>query len=144
MPQFNYTIEGIEEFKRVIKKNPARTIVHLKTFFVRAIAEYRRTIMQSPWRVRARRGGAPVKSGNLKASHQTIISPLRATIGPNRAISLREVSPGKTYADYVHDGTPGGRMKPRPWLDYAFSAKKTRVKNLSKDLLKKITADLAK
>jgi HK97 gp10 family phage protein len=135
MPQFSFTIKGIREFEAAIKRNPQRTLNELKNFFVRALAQYRQVITQTPWTLFAKSGGSPVKTGNLRGSHGTIITALQASIAPDRNTSA-------PYAKYVHDGTR--RMKPRPWLDYAFNKKKNDVNKLAAEMLKTITSDLAK
>ena len=140
MPQCNIKVKGLPEMERAIRRNPSKTLKELNTFFVRALAEYRKSIMQAPWKIGLTGGGAPVETGHLKGSHQSIIKPTEASIAPDRAYNT-------TYAPYVHgiEGHPRKRnYKLRPWMDHAFKKKSGRIEQLSNELLKNIVADLAK
>jgi len=141
--QFNIKIKGAESFKRAIDRNPRNTINQLKIFFVRAKAEYTRTIVRNPWNVGGSGGGAPVDTGALRDSHQagTKIKKFSLVIGPDERIA--------PYAKYVHgrrEGEINSRtgVKSRPWLNYAFDKNEKAVRKLADKMLLNIVKDLAK
>ena len=143
---------GIKSLKEAIKRNPARVKARARTFLQRGLAVYRRGIINDPWRVGGRGGGAPVsndpryrtssnrgyqkaRSGNLRDTHKTEINGLVGTIGPNT-----QAAP---YAAAVHDGNTRG-LKARPWLDHTKKSKSGEIAKLYRGMLKEIVRDLAK
>lgn len=136
-------INGMEEFKRAIERNPQIAKEEINKFLVRATATYRQTIKNSPWRVGQLSGGVPVsqkkykgkfrQGGNLRDQHKTEINNLNA-----RIFVLDSVD----YRWYVHEGT--SKMKKRPWLDYAVQSNKGKVDKLGDAMLGAIVNNLAK
>jgi len=151
MARTEIKIIGIKSLKEAIKRNPARVKTRARTFLQRGLAVYRRGIINDPWRVGGRGGGAPVsndpryrtssnkgsqraRSGNLRDTHRTQINGLIGFIGPST-----QAAP---YAKMVHDGTR--RMKARPWLNHTKKTKAGEIGKLYRDMLKEIVRDLAK
>ncbi|MCK4826779.1 hypothetical protein KA005_64185 [bacterium] len=128
------TTIGFKELQTAIKRNPQVVANESKKFFVRALSKYRKGIQSRPWQVGSGGGGSPVATRNLVDTHVTKIGKFRATIGPHPQLAK--------YAKYVHEGTR--KMEARPWLDYVKEQNEGRVESLYKELLKNITADLAK
>ena len=132
---------GAKEFQRAIKRNPRVVLSELKKFFVRAKAEYTKTVIRNPWQVGGSGGGSPVDTHALRDSHQAKITPFEMTFGPNTDVVR--------YAKYVHGRRKGEinartGVKSRPWLTYAFDKNKRAIEKLSGDMLGKIVKDLAK
>lgn len=138
---------GKKELIKAIERNPKKVLDEARLFFSRGLAEYKKGIVRSPWRVGATGGGAPVsndpryyrkyyrqRSGNLRDTHETQISGLQASIGPNQRTA--------PYARFVHDGT--SKMRGRPWLDHVKQSRDGEIRNLYRDMLKVISGDLAK
>lgn len=142
---------GLNDLKNAIKRSPGRVKSEARRFLQRGLAEYRRGIINDPWRVGSRGGGAPVsndpryrtrrnkgyqraRSGNLRDTHIQRINGLKGWIGPNT-----DAAP---YALYVHDGTR--RMKARPWLEYVKDQKDRAIQKLQRDMLKRIVQDLSR
>ena len=151
MGKTEITLIGIKSLKEAIKRNPARVKARARTFLQRGLAVYRRGIINDPWRVGGRGGGAPVsndpryrtssnrgyqkaRSGNLRDTHKTEINGLVGMIGPST-----QAAP---YAAMVHGGTR--RMKARPWLDHTKTSKAGEIAKLYRGMLKEIVRDLAK
>lgn len=127
-------IKGIKELEAAIKRNPQVVLNEARNFLMRGTAAYKSGIKNSPWRVGGSGGGSPVAAfngGNLRDTHRTEIRALTAKIGPSAA-----------YSGYVHEGTR--KMKKRPWLDFVKTKKEKDIEKLYKDMLKNITADLAR
>lgn len=131
MNSLDYRFEGIDELKTAIRRNPQMVKEETAKFIARGLAEYRRIISRSPWRIGGSGGGAPVGTGNLRDTHAQEQRPFEGKIYPRA-----------NYAGYVHEGT--GRMQARPWLDYAKKSGNRKIRQLEKDLLATITKDLAK
>jgi len=142
---------GLKELKQAVKRSPDKIKAESRRFLQRGLAEYRRGIINDPWRVGGRGGGAPVsndpryrtagnkgyqraRSGNLRDTHIQRIRGLEGWIGPNT-----DAAP---YALYVHDGTR--RMKARPWLEYVKERKAPKIRKLESDMLKRIVRGLAR
>ena len=53
---------GMKELKDAIKRNPAKVKEEARRFLTRGLAAYRRGIINDPWRVGGRGGGAPVSN----------------------------------------------------------------------------------
>jgi hypothetical protein len=123
--QFEIRIEGLEELQRAVKRNPQKTLTEIKKFIQRGIAEYKRGIINNPWRVGMTGGGSPVLTGNLRDTHLTKITSLRGSIYPSAE-----------YAKYVH--------KNRPWMDYVFENRNPNIERLQDEMMDKIVTDLAK
>lgn len=129
-------IIGIKELRAAIKRNPQKVLTEARNFLTRGLASYKAGIIRSPWKMGGTGGGAPVKTGNLRDTHQTNIKGLIGTIGPTAK-----------YASYVHGikGFPRKRSyQLRPWLDYVRETKDRDVRDLYIGMLKNIVADLAK
>jgi hypothetical protein len=131
---------GMRELKLAIARNPKQTLTFSKRFLQRGLAEYKRSIVNSPWRMGMSGGGAPVSSGgfggNLRDTHETRIDGLTGSIRPTA-----------DYAPYVHGikGWPRKRSyQLRPWLDHAKKSKQPKIEQLYRELLADITGDLAK
>lgn len=125
-----YQIIGLKEFEDAIRRNPQYVINRANVFLVRGLAEYRRIIWRMPWSKSASGGGAPVRTGNLRDTHQQQIGNLEARIYPTAS-----------YMYYVHNGTR--KMPARPWLDYAFDMARPAVQQHERELLDDIVKNLA-
>lgn len=123
-----YRIDGVDELRRAIARNPEKVKSAIKDFFTEALAVYRRTIKNNPWRVGGTGGGAPVLSGHLRDTHRQEIMDWEATIGADVGAA--------PYAEPVHEG--------RPWLDYAFNENQAQVDKLADKMLINIIEDLAR
>lgn len=126
-------INGVEEFKRAIERNPQVAKEEINKFLVRATATYRKTIRNNPWRIGQLSGGVPVKTGNLRDMHHTEINDLNARI---------YVDDDVDYRWKVHNGQ--GRIKGRPWLDNAVQVNQSKVDKLGDSMLLAIVNNLAK
>lgn len=133
---FQYNLEGFKELREAIKKNPKVIEEELGVFMPRAIAVYKGIIWNNPWRMGMVGGGVPVKTGNLRDTHQTDISNYEAKIYPTAP-----------YSYYVHGeddksfNIRGHQL--RPWLTYAFTRGETEVDRLQGELLENIVVKLA-
>jgi len=151
MADQNIKIIGLKELKMAVKRHPDKIKKSAQTYLVRSMAVYRSGIINDPWRVGGKGGGAPVsndpryqnkrnkksqkaRSGNFRDTHVTDIQALRAMIGPNE-----DAAP---YAAAVHDGSDRG-LKARPWLEYVKEDKDSEIQKLERDMLRDITNDLA-
>src|SRR6185369_674769 len=95
---------------RAFATTPQAVMREGKIFLQRGLSEYKRVAIQtSPWRVGQSGGGIPVKTGNLKEQHRTVINGLEGRFG----VGDRRIP----YAGFIHEGTR--RMKSRPWLEFA-------------------------
>ncbi len=121
---FEMNLKGDKKFQQALKRNPETVLREVKKFIQRGIAEYKKGIINNPWRVGMTGGGSPVLSGNLRDTHLTKITSLRGRIYPTA-----------DYTKHVH--------KNRPWMDYVFKDKMPDIKILEKELLDKIVTDLA-
>lgn len=93
MPNIQVKITNLAEIQAAFKKAPMTMARNLQTAITRsALAVQRQSMINSP-----------VLTGYLRASHQSIFEPLKATIQPMA-----------NYAIYVHEGT--SRMEARPFL----------------------------
>ena len=82
------------------------------------------TIRNNPWNIGGRGGGVPVRTGDLRGSHQTRQTPFELRIW---------VPDSHPYAQYVHEGT--SRMEARPWMEYSVNkAEGTVQKEVNKFL----------
>lgn len=124
-------IKGLDEFKQAIERNPTVVQKEINKFLVRGLAVYNRLIIRNPWRVGDDGGGAPVRTGNLRDTHQRTVERFQANI--------RATAP---YADKVHEGT--GKMKARPWLDFAEKEGQKDVEDLADEMVGAIVENLAK
>jgi hypothetical protein len=132
MMEVKFDEQQLRSLESAIKRNPQVTLTEVGKFLARGIAVYNRGIIRSPWRIGMTGGGSPVSpgGGNLRDTHKKTVSQFSAKIEPNAH-----------YAKYVHEGTK--RMKARPWLDHVFTTSQQEIEKLEKDLLDKITNDLA-
>ena len=126
-------IIGLRELQAAVARNPGRVQKEGRNFLQRGLAKYKQGIIRNPWRLGQNGGGSPVKTGNLRDTHETQISGLEGRIGPNTALAR--------YARYVHQGTR--RMHPRPWLEYVKQSKDAEIRVLYGELLQNIVKDLA-
>lgn len=129
-----YTV-GFKELKAAVKRNPQLVASETKKFMTRGMSKYKRGILNDPWRVGSRGGGAPTDTGHMRDLHVTKVSNYKASIGPNLVAT--------PYARYVHEGTRRG-LAARPWLDYVKKRNEHRIQSLYRELLKNITKDLAR
>jgi hypothetical protein len=128
------TVKGLEELQKAVKKFPEKTKELAGKFIVRGLAEYKRTIINNPWRMGMSGGGAPSASGNLAQTHKTQVSPWEGSIFPTAP-----------YAPYVHgiEGFPRKRSYAlRPWLDYSVQQNEDKINELQQKLLEDIVAAL--
>lgn len=121
----DFEINGVEEFKKAIARNPAKILALVGRFITRGLAEYKKVIIRNPWRLGMAGGGAPVDTGNLRDTHLTLVSPFEGRIYPTASYTLA-----------VH--------KKRPWLDYAYEKADASIEGLERELLSDIVKDLAK
>jgi hypothetical protein len=133
-------IIGLEEFKKAIKQNPETVRREVNNYFVRSLDSYTRIINTNPWTMGGSGGGSPVRSTNLKRSHEKQIGKFEARIFVNESKA--------PYAPYVH-GLNGQRtnkrgVQLRPWLDYAKSKGQRDVDGHLKRLADEIIKGLAK
>jgi hypothetical protein len=128
--QFEIKFEGLTELQSAIKRNPQKVLSEIKKFIQRGIAEYKRGIINNPWKVGMTGGGSPVLTGNLRDTHLTKFTNLTGMIRP--ATKDNEPAP---YGKYVH--------KKRPWMDYVFKDKMPNIEKLEDELLKNVITDLA-
>jgi HK97 gp10 family phage protein len=100
----NVKITNLPQIKAAFAKAPTRMAKNLNDAIRKAsIAIQRQSMINSP-----------VLTGRLRASHQTIFGPLKATIMPN-----------VDYAIYVHEGTR--YMRKRPFLYDAVQSEQRAV-----------------
>lgn len=125
MAQFEYEIEGLEELKEAIKRNPDFVKKEISKFLVRGSAEYIRTLLNNPWKVGMSGGGVPVATGNLRDTHTKTVFPYEVLIRPTAP-----------YASSVHEK--------RPWLDYAYNENMGKLEKLEDDMMENIVNNLAK
>lgn len=123
----------MSELQLAIKRNPQKVIDETKKYLVKGMAEYKRGILNSPWRIGGRGGGSPVKSGALRDLHVTQVGTFEAIIGPNTRAT--------PYAVFVHQGTR--KMQGRPWLEYVKLDKMTNIEKLYREFLTNIVKSLA-
>lgn len=132
---FEYNINGLEELRRAVKRNPGKILDEVNKFLTRGGAVYKSTILNNPWRMGMAGGGAPRATGNLAATHVT-----------EQTTWEWRMYPTAPYAEYVH-GIEGWSRKRkyqlRPWLDYAEQANEGKIQTLEKELLDNIVDDLA-
>lgn len=124
----NYEIEllGAKEFQRALERSPKKVLEEIKKFTQRGIAEYKRGIMNNPWKVGMSGGGSPVDTGNLRDTHLTDFSTFTGRIYPTAS----------KYMYAVHKG--------RPWLDFVFNDKALDIEKLEDKMLEEIVMDLVK
>lgn len=137
--KWEMTIQGLEELKRAIARNPEYVVKRTREFLVRGIAAYKQVIIRNPWSVGASGGGVPVRTGHLRDTHVSSIGNLEARIGPDQ-----QAAP---YAAAVHgiEGYPRKRSyKLRPWLDYTKITASDEIERLQGELLTDIRDQLAK
>jgi hypothetical protein len=134
MSEFSITIEGMRQLEAAIRRNPAKIREEVGKLLVRGIAEYKKVMFRSPWKVGGYGGGVPVDTTAMRQQHQTRFERFRASIGPN----LRATP----YALFVHEGTH--KMQGRPWLDYAKKKADRNIRKLSQDFLDNVVKDLAR
>ena len=137
--EFEIKINGIDDFKKVIKKNPQKTKKEVKTFLVKSRALLDRSILRNPWRIGQTSGGAPVDTGNLRDTHQRRITSFSLSIYPTAR-----------YAKHVHGPGLGGKKRNkkgiqlRPWLDVALRDNEKAMNDLSEKMLKNLVNNLSK
>lgn len=124
--QFTVKVIGLDEFRAALARNPQLVVSEAKKLIQRIIAQYKSGIINNPWRIGMSGGGAPVKTGNLRDTHQTFF----------QSNFLGMIYPTADYAQHVH--------KKRPWMEYVFKNKMKKVEELEKDFLKAIVKDLAR
>jgi hypothetical protein len=125
MVDYKFEIEGLDELKEAIARNPEIVKREIGNFLKRGMEVYTRIMLNKPWRVGETGGGVPVATGNLRDTHQLTYLPYEAYIQPTAP-----------YAGPIHSK--------RPWLDYAFNQGQQKVEELENNLMEKIAEDLAK
>jgi len=104
MPNIQVRITNLAEIQAAFKSAPIKMARNLNDAIRRsALAIQRQSMINSP-----------VLTGNLRASHQSIFEPLKATIQPMA-----------NYAIFVHEGTR--YMKARPFLLEAVEAETENI-----------------
>ena len=104
MPNIQVRITNLAEIQAAFKSAPIKMARNLNDAIRRsALAVQRQSMINSP-----------VLTGNLRASHQSIFEPLKATIQPMA-----------NYAIFVHEGTR--YMKGRPFLLEAVEAETENI-----------------
>lgn len=104
MPNIQVRITNLAEIQAAFKSAPIKMARNLNDAIRRsALAIQRQSMINSP-----------VLTGNLRASHQSIFEPLKATIQPMA-----------NYAIFVHEGTR--YMKGRPFLLEAVEAETENI-----------------
>lgn len=104
MPNISVRITNLAEIQAAFKSAPIKMARNLNDAIRRsALAIQRQSMINSP-----------VLTGNLRASHQSIFEPLKATIQPMA-----------NYAIFVHEGTR--YMKARPFLLEAVEAETENI-----------------
>ena len=104
MPNIQVRITNLAEIQAAFKSAPIKMARNLNDAIRRsALAVQRQSMINSP-----------VLTGNLRASHQSIFEPLKATIQPMA-----------NYAIFVHEGTR--YMKARPFLLEAVEAETENI-----------------
>ena len=129
--EYKIDSKGLEE---AIRRSPRKVKEEVGKFLVRGLAEYRRHIAGSPWRVGSRGGGSPVAAehgGHLRDTYWSDIRPFEGVIRPTAG-----------YAGFVHEGTRYSES--RPWLLWAKERGESRIKQLQGELLRTIIEDLAR
>jgi len=141
MSNLKITTKGFKELEKAIRNNPKEVTVQGRLFLNRGVMAYRRVIEGSPWRVGQSGGGVPVDTKDLKRSHTYKVQGLRGIVSfdanPNPSRS------NAPYGVYVHEGTPKGQMKARPWLNYAVLTADSEVERLYRSFLDKIINKLS-
>lgn len=125
-----YRIVGLQDFEDAIRRSPRYVLDRANQFITRGLAEYRRVIWNGPWGRTSGGGGVPVRTGNLRDTHQQMIANLEGRIYPTAS-----------YARFVHDGTR--KMAARPWLTYAFNSAQSAIDGHEQDLVRDIIKNLA-
>lgn len=128
--QFKIKVNNLDRWQKAIQKSPQVVQQEAGQFLSRARAFLARTIQNSPWRLGASGGGAPVDTGNLRDSHRYTFQAFQLTIAP--------IAP---YAQYVHDGT--GKMKARPWLAYAIENNEQNINKEAQAMIDRVANKLS-
>jgi hypothetical protein len=133
---FYLTIEGLEELRRAVRRNPQKVLTETGKFLQRGIRAYNKVILRNPWRMGQSGGGAPEDSGNLRDTHRRVINTWEAMIYPTAP-----------YAPYVHGIEGYARRRSyqlRPWLDHAKDTADSEIRRLEGEMLDSIVGDLAR
>ena len=125
--------------QKAIARNPDVVKREAKNLFVRVGSYIDRSLATSPWRVGGNGGGVPYASGELfRNARNRKFTPYTMIIFTNTTGKVGE------YAEYVHDGTPGGQMKKRPYYDYAMDSTEPQQADAQNMFLDKVLNQLAK
>jgi hypothetical protein len=131
-----------KRLEQAIKRNPTAVRNGALIFMRDSINSYWRGINNTPpWRVGESGGGVPIATGNLRKAHQKEIKPFESKIWVNKS----KTKAGKyNYADLVHNGTPGGQLEARPWLEWTKQAMNPNIQQYKQRFLKLIISNLSK
>jgi hypothetical protein len=149
-------IINVDKLQKAIRRNPVAVRNGSNKMMRDSVHHLWRLIYHTPrWRVGDSGGGIPVsmdtkgrmvkgkrqEPGNLKKAHNKEFSPFMARIWVDKS----KTEAGKyNYADLVHDGTPGGQMKARPWLRLAESAGERVISQYRQRFLREVVDNLTK
>lgn len=121
MPQVSVKIQNLAEIRRAFGKAPELMTKNLDKAIKASVLLIER---QS-------KINTPVRTGNLRASHQTMFSPLKGVLEPMA-----------NYAIYVHEGTR--YMKARPFLKKAVDSENNQVQDQFKTAVQDTLDEIAR
>lgn len=126
--------------RQMIKESP-ETVRRNSLVFIRDITNevWRKVNNTAPWRVGGQGGGVPYDTGNLRMAHRKDIAPFEGKISVN---SNKTKSGKYDYAKLVHDGTPKGQMKARPWLIHGKEQAQGKIEVHKQRFLKNLVKEL--
>jgi hypothetical protein len=125
--------------QRAIQRNPEVVKREAKNLFMRVGSHIDRSLATSPWRVGGASGGVPYATGELlRNARNRRFTPYTMIIFTNLTGKVGE------YAEYVHDGTPGGQMAARPYYDVAMANTRPQQSDAINQFLDVVTNALAK
>ena len=121
MPNIQVKIENLAEIQSAFKKSPTLMTKYLNEAIRKTALRIQEKSMIN----------APVDTGRLRASHQTMFENLKATVTPN-----------VDYAIYVHKGTY--KMEARPFLLEAVESENDTVNGYFKKAVQDTLDDIAR
>jgi len=144
-------IINIEKLQKAIRRNPVAVRNGANRMMRDSINHLWQIINNTPpWRVGESGGGVPFATGNLRKAHQKKIDTFESKIWVNKnktnagVDKKRKTSSMYNYADLVHDGTPKGQMKPRPWLKFAEQTGERLISQYRQRFLREVVDNLTK
>lgn len=114
-------IKNLAQIKAAFAQAPVLTIRHVNDAIRRSIF-----LIEGESKVRT-----PVRTGFLRASHQTAFSMLKGEVGPTAS-----------YAIFVHEGTR--RMRARPFLFNAVKTAEERVQEFFTKAVQNVLDDIGR